>query len=55
MPAKAKTILIWIVVIFLIFAIVNSPDRASAVVEAIWNFIVDAISAFGTFFSNLTS
>ncbi|GAA4735088.1 hypothetical protein GCM10023216_29880 [Isoptericola chiayiensis] len=53
MPAKAKTILIWLVVIFVIFAIYNSPDRASEVVTAIWDVIVNAVGAFGEFLAGL--
>ncbi|WP_402468937.1 hypothetical protein [Isoptericola aurantiacus] len=53
MPAKAKTILIWLVVIFVIFAIYNSPDRASEVVSAIWDVIVNAVAAFGEFLGGL--
>lgn len=54
MPAKAKTILMWIVVIFLIYAIVTSPDRAADVVQAVWDVISGAFASFGQFFSNLT-
>jgi len=54
MPAKAKTLLIWIVVIFLIYAIVTSPDRAANIVTAIWDFITNAFASFGQFFANLT-
>lgn len=55
MPAKAKTLLIWLVVIFLIYAIVNSPDRAADIIKALWDVITNAFSAFGQFFSNLAS
>jgi hypothetical protein len=55
MPGKAKTILIWLLVIFVIFAIYNSPDRASEVVGALWDVIVNAVNSFGTFLSGLLS
>jgi hypothetical protein len=55
MPAKAKTILIWLVVIFVIFAIYKSPDRASEVAGSVWDIIVNAVSAFATFMSGLVS
>jgi len=55
MPAKAKTLLIWIVVIFLIFAIVNDPDRAGNIVTSIWDFITNTISSFVQFFSTIAS
>ncbi len=55
MPAKVKTVLIWLVVIFVVFAIYNSPDRASEVVGALWDVIVNAVAAFGTFLGGLVS
>jgi len=53
MPARAKSILMWIVVIFLLYAVVTNPDRAAEVVENIWDFIYGAFSGFAQFFSNL--
>ncbi|WP_179951072.1 hypothetical protein [Xylanimonas oleitrophica] len=55
MPAKAKTLLIWVVVIFLIYAIVQSPDRASDIVKAVWDVVTNAFSSFGQFFAGLTA
>ncbi|GEA83481.1 MAG: hypothetical protein NVV70_07535 [Cellulomonas sp.] len=55
MPARAKNILMWIVVIFLIYAVVQNPDKAADVVRSIWDFIYDAFAGFGRFFSNLAS
>jgi hypothetical protein len=54
MPAKAKTLLIWVVVIFLIYAIVTNPGDAANVVQAIWDVISGAFASFGEFFANLT-
>ncbi len=53
MPAKAKTVLIWIVVIFLIYAIVQSPERAAEIVKALVDVIVNAVQSIGKFFGNL--
>ncbi|ACZ31375.1 hypothetical protein Xcel_2359 [Xylanimonas cellulosilytica DSM 15894] len=53
MPAKAKTFLIWLVVIFLIYAIVKSPDRAAEIVKALGDVLVNAFVAIGQFFGNL--
>jgi hypothetical protein len=53
MPAKAKTVLIWIAVIFLIYAIVQSPERAAEIVKALFDVIVNAIQSIGKFFGNL--
>lgn len=55
MPPKAKTLLIWLVVIFLIYAVVTSPDAASNIVTGIWEFIIGAFRGFGEFFSNLAT
>ena len=54
MPPKLKTLLIWIVAIFLVYAIVTSPDRAADLVRALWDIVVSAFTSFGTFFTNLT-
>lgn len=55
MPPRAKSILIWIVVIFLIYAVVRNPARSADVVRAIWDFIYGAFAGFGQFFSNLAA
>ncbi|WP_315094558.1 hypothetical protein [uncultured Cellulomonas sp.] len=54
MPPKLKTALFWIVAIFLVYAIVTSPDRAADMVRALWDIIVGAFTSFGQFFSSLT-
>ncbi|MDO8145483.1 MULTISPECIES: hypothetical protein [Isoptericola] len=55
MSGKAKTVLMWIVVIFLIYAIVTSPERSADIVQALWDVIVGAFASFGEFVSNLMS
>ncbi|AEE47191.1 hypothetical protein [Cellulomonas fimi] len=55
MPPKLKTTLIWIVAIFLVYAIVTSPDRAADLVRALWDMITGAFASFGRFFDGLTS
>ncbi len=55
MPARAKSILMWIVVIFLVYAVVTSPDKAADVVRSVWDFVAGAFRGFATFFGNLTS
>ena len=54
MPPKIKTALIWIIAIFLVYAIVTSPDRAADAVQAVWDIIVSAFTSFAQFFENLT-
>ena len=55
MPSRVKSILIWIVVVFLLYAAVTNPDRAAEVVRSIWDFIYGAFAGFGKFFSNLAA
>lgn len=55
MPAKAKLILIWGLVIFAIYAIVTSPDRAADIVQATWDIIVTGFQNIGRFFQGLLS
>jgi hypothetical protein len=54
MPPKIKTALFWIIAIFLVYAIVTSPDRAADLVKALWDIIVNAFTSFATFFRSLT-
>ena len=54
MPPKIKTALFWIIAIFLVYAVVTSPDRAADLVKALWDLIVSAFTSFATFFRSLT-
>src|SRR6478735_6614215 len=53
MHPKLKAALIWVLVIFAVYAIVTSPDRAADIVEGIWDVIVGAFRSIGQFFSSL--
>lgn len=55
MPVKVRVVLLWILVIFLVYAIVSTPDRAADVVQAVWRFLGDAVAGFGRFFADLTA
>ncbi len=55
MPRKAKTVLIWIGVIFVIYAIVQTPDRAADVVLSIVDVLVNAFQSIFTFLGGLIS
>ena len=55
MPARAKSILMWIVVIFLIYAVVTNPERAADAVRSVWDFVYGALAGFAEFFRNLAS
>lgn len=53
MPGKAKTILMWIVIVFLLYAVIKSPERAADIVQAIWDIILGAFQSFGQFVQSL--
>ncbi|GAA3803280.1 hypothetical protein [Cellulomonas soli] len=55
MPPKAKSILIWVIIIFLVYAVITSPERAADVVQAVWDMITAAFAGFGRFFNSLTA
>ena len=47
--------LIALVVIFLVYAVINSPTQSGQVTANVWGDIKDGISAVGTFFDTLLS
>jgi hypothetical protein len=55
MPVKVRSVLLWILVIFLVYAVVATPERAADVVQALWRFLGDAVAGFGRFFADLTA
>jgi len=55
MPPRAKSILMWIVVIFVLYTVVRNPDRAADAVRAVWDFIYGAFAGFGQFLGNLAA
>ncbi|HEV6952714.1 MAG TPA: hypothetical protein VKY86_05615 [Promicromonospora sp.] len=48
-----RLIIIWVVVIFLLYSVVNDPERSADVVLALWDVIWGAIANIGTFFEEL--
>lgn len=55
MPGKLKSILIWLLVVFVVFALVRNPERSAELVRGAWDAIADGIVAIGRFFSALVS
>jgi hypothetical protein len=53
MPPRAKSILLWIVVIFVLYTVVRSPEKAAESVRSVGDFLYNAFAGFGQFFSNL--
>jgi hypothetical protein len=48
-----KKIVLWLVVIFLLYAILTSPTEAANIFGAAWNIIVYGVSNVAAFFDNL--
>jgi hypothetical protein len=48
-----KKIVVWLVVIFLVYAILTAPNEAADMVSAVWDFTVSAVSAIAEFFDSL--
>ncbi|GIJ00469.1 hypothetical protein CLV28_1274 [Sediminihabitans luteus] len=55
MPPKARLALTWIVIGFLVYAVVKSPDKSAGVIKGIWDVIAMAFASIGTFFQTLIS
>lgn len=55
MPNRVKSLLIWILVVFTVYAVAVNPENASEVARSVWQFIVGAFSGFGRFVTNVTS
>jgi hypothetical protein len=53
MPPKVKLVIIWLVVLFLLYSVVNDPEGSADVVLALWDVIWGAIAAIGTFIEEL--
>jgi hypothetical protein len=55
MPGKAKTLLVWLVIAFLLYAVVTKPDRAADVIHNIGDFIGNLFDGISSFFSSLAN
>ena len=53
MPDKIKQILLWVLFIFIVYAVISKPDRAADIVIAVWDFIVEGFRSIGRFFEAL--
>ena len=53
MHSKVKAILLWALVIFALYAIITSPQRAADVLEGVGDVVVGAFRSIGQFFSSL--
>ncbi len=48
-----KKIVLWLVVIFLLYAIFTAPAEAANMFQAAWDFTVNAVSNIAEFFNSL--
>ena len=48
-----KKIVLWLVVIFLLYAIFTAPTEAANMFRAAWDFTVNAVSNIASFFNSL--
>jgi hypothetical protein len=53
MPPKVRLVIIWLVVIFLVYSVVNDPEGSADIVRALWDLIWGAITNIGRFFEEL--
>ncbi len=53
MKFNLKKILMWILIIFVIYAIFTSPRESADVVSSIWNIIANGFRAVGVFFDSI--
>ncbi len=51
--AKARKVILIIVVVFFVYAIFQSPEKAADIVTNIWGVIVDGFNAVRRFFNSL--
>ena len=50
-----KKIVLWLLTIFLLYAILTSPDAAANIVGSAWDVIANGVSNIGKFFDSLIS
>ena len=48
-----KKIVLWLVVIFLLYAIFTAPTEAANMFQAAWDFTVNVVSNIAEFFNSL--
>ncbi|WP_291522432.1 hypothetical protein [Branchiibius sp. NY16-3462-2] len=51
--ANAKKLLVLLVVAFVIYAIVQSPQQAADIVHTVWNMIVSGFRGIADFFNKV--
>lgn len=55
-PVKfVKRLLITVVILFVLFYVITRPQEAANAVQTVWNWILGALTAIGSFFVELVS
>jgi hypothetical protein len=52
MPS-VKKIVLWLVAIFLVYAILTSPDDAASIFSSAWDVVVNGVQNIARFFDSL--
>lgn len=50
-----KKIALWLLTIFLLYAILTSPDEAANIVNSCWDVVFNGVMNIGIFFDSLLS
>jgi hypothetical protein len=50
---QIKKIVRWTLFLFLVYAIVTSPDKAAGLVDTVWDILVTGLQNVGNFFDAL--
>jgi hypothetical protein len=50
-----KKIVMWLVVVFLLYAILTSPDEAAGIFGSAWDMLANGVRNIADFFDNLIS
>ncbi len=51
--ARVKKVFIYLMVAFVVYAVITSPTQAADIVRTAWDIILDGFAAIGTFFNSL--
>lgn len=48
-----KKIVLWSLLAFFVYAIVTQPDKAANIIQNLWDLVVQAFQAIGSFFDSI--
>ncbi|WP_197274965.1 hypothetical protein [Luteipulveratus halotolerans] len=51
--AKIKSFVPWVVLAFVVYAVVTSPDKSADLVRNVWSILSDGVTNIGNFFDNI--